>query len=304
MRAPHSRLPNRHSPTRATGNTARPLRKTEPPIQPRHLPGRRRPSTSECACSFDKIIEEGGEGTDAAFIRKADEGAFSKALSRYFAELDRLPEGALIDQFALDPGISSDLTGWLIKPDGTTEKIDLNRPDNGLLRINPERVSPYYIGVVIEELPEILREHLGLPEGTGLLVGQVFKNSPATKHEIRAKDVITKVGGEPLKSQSELVEAIQQAGKDNAEVTIELVSRGKTHQLSIKPARREAPKITSKPFVPDFGHDRYGDSLKRWIEQAQGQPVRQQDLAEIKEQIRANHELLKKILERLETSEE
>jgi len=64
------------------------------------------------------------------------------------------------------------------------------------------------LGVSMYTVTPDIAHSLGLPNATGALVSQVVEGSPADKAGIRSGDVITSVNGQPVKSNSELRNAI------------------------------------------------------------------------------------------------
>jgi S1-C subfamily serine protease len=109
--------------------------------------------------------------------------------------------------------------------------------------IRGEQISHPYIGVQMTNLtPQIAQENnrnpnspITLPEMTGVLVVQVFANTPAAKSGIRWGDVILDVNGQKVASAGELQEIV-----DNSKVGQILqvkVKRGEqTQQLAIRTA--------------------------------------------------------------------
>jgi serine protease Do len=70
------------------------------------------------------------------------------------------------------------------------------------------------LGIEGEEIGGQLGEYFGVPESRGVLVREVTGGSAAEKAGLKAGDVITKVSGKPVRSMSDLREAIRDgAGK-------------------------------------------------------------------------------------------
>jgi len=64
------------------------------------------------------------------------------------------------------------------------------------------------LGVSMYTVTPDIAHSLGLPNAVGALVSQVVEGSPADKAGLRVGDVITSVNGQPVKSNSELRNAI------------------------------------------------------------------------------------------------
>src|SRR5262245_41546523 len=89
-----------------------------------------------------------------------------------------------------------------------------------------------YLGVQIRELEPAVAERLGVPKGAGVLVGEVFENTPAAKAGLKEGDVITALGGQQLKDGRSLQTTVAglPLGKP-VEVTV--VRDGKAKQMPV-----------------------------------------------------------------------
>jgi serine protease Do len=61
-----------------------------------------------------------------------------------------------------------------------------------------------YLGIKIRELAPEVAQRFGLEKNTGVVVGQVFDNSPASKAGLKAGDVITELNGKTIHSGNQL----------------------------------------------------------------------------------------------------
>jgi serine protease Do len=76
----------------------------------------------------------------------------------------------------------------------------------------------YYVGVDIQPLPTGLADYFGAK--SGVLVGNVFPNSPAAVAGLKAADVIQKVNGQPIVTLSDWERAIRVNHGKQVQVTI------------------------------------------------------------------------------------
>jgi serine protease Do len=105
----------------------------------------------------------------------------------------------------------------------------------------------YYVGVDIQPLPTGLADYFGARNG--VLVGNVFSNSPASVAGLKVADVIQKVNGQPIVTLSDWEKAIH-------------ANRGKRVQVTIIRERREltlsmiagVTKGTSELEIPEVHH--------------------------------------------------
>jgi S1-C subfamily serine protease len=109
--------------------------------------------------------------------------------------------------------------------------------------IRGEQISHPYIGVQMTNLtPKIAQENnlnpnspITLPEVTGVLVVQVFANTPAAKSGIRWGDVIVDVDGQPVGSAGEL-QAIVDSSRVGQVLQVKVKRGGQVQQLAIRTA--------------------------------------------------------------------
>ncbi len=89
-----------------------------------------------------------------------------------------------------------------------------------------------YLGVQIRPLEPAVAKRLGVEKGSGVLVGEVFPNTPASKAGLQEGDVITAIGGKALKDGHALqtVVAGLPIGKMAA---LTVVRDGKARDLSV-----------------------------------------------------------------------
>jgi serine protease Do len=103
------------------------------------------------------------------------------------------------------------------------------------------KVERSYLGVKLQPLTEELRKQLGVPNGRGALVNQVFEDTPAGKAGIQEGDVILEFAGKKLADQSELVDTVEQS---------------KPHQAYLALVLRDGQEIkvdiTLEPMPEDF----------------------------------------------------
>lgn len=120
--------------------------------------------------------------------------------------------------------------------------------------------SRYYVGVDIQPLPTGLGDYFGARNG--VLVGNVFSNSPAAAAGLKPADVIQKVNGKPIATLSDWERAMR-------------VNHGKQVQLTIIRDRKEqtlnmvagVTKTSSELDLPDFD----GPEGEALAEQMRGQ---------------------------------
>lgn len=99
-------------------------------------------------------------------------------------------------------------------------------------------MGKYFIGVACSPVPPVLREHLPLDEGVGVMVASVLPDSPAAKAGIEPFDVLVRVADKPIHSAAELTRMIDESGDKDLHVV--LIHEGKEAEVDVKPAQRPA----------------------------------------------------------------
>ena len=149
----------------------------------------------------------------------------------------------------------------IIGPDGKRHEIDLGGPMvgnaaqfefpgfNGI--VTAEQVNNgFMIGVNCEPVSDALRAQLGLDAEAGLLVLNVSNESPAQAAGIEKHDILMFADDRQLSRQSDLVEAVQTAGKEKSEISLTIIRAGKEIGVDVSPVERpESPMIGGMPNI-------------------------------------------------------
>ena len=97
----------------------------------------------------------------------------------------------------------------------------------------------YYLGLSLRPVGDTLRSHLRLEEEQGLVIMSVLEDSSASEAGLEQHDVLTFIDGVKIVGQQMLVDAIQEAGKNDREVELSYIRAGEHAKLSLKPMKRE-----------------------------------------------------------------
>jgi PDZ domain-containing protein len=119
-----------------------------------------------------------------------------------------------------------------------------------------ESKQKYWIGVQLRDVDSALRSHLKLGEGEGLLVGEVFADSPGAKAGLKAHDVIVSAGDKKIAEPGDLIRTVEESG--GKELGLRVIRAGKEEQVKVTPSER--PK-------QEQGKEQKSDSedVRRWI---------------------------------------
>jgi len=107
----------------------------------------------------------------------------------------------------------------------------------------------YYVGVDLQPLPTGLAEYFGVRGGSGMLVGNVFPNSPAAAAGLKAADIIQKVNGQPIVSLTDWERAIR--ANHGKQVTVTLIRDKKEQTLTMVAGTAKTSGLLDIPSVPD-----------------------------------------------------
>jgi serine protease Do len=107
------------------------------------------------------------------------------------------------------------------------------------------------LGIDAENLEGDFGNYFGAPDGEGVLVRNVFGDSPAAKAGLKAGDVITSVNGERIRSVSELREKLG-TNKDGKNVKLGLLRNKAEMSVNVEvpaPAKRQAHHVTERTTI-------------------------------------------------------
>ena len=115
--------------------------------------------------------------------------------------------------------------------------IDRAKPIiSDLERGNNRKVA--YIGISAQDVTPRLVKELDLKIESGALIGEIVKDSPASKADIKVNDVLTQVDGNKISSSADMVSEIR-SKKPGNKVTIKINRNGK--ELSVEVTLEERP---------------------------------------------------------------
>lgn len=113
-----------------------------------------------------------------------------------------------------------------------------------------DRREKGFLGVGYTRVPPLLAYHLGTKPHTGVVVGDVWKDSPAEAAGIRRNDILISIDGETIAGTDNFVQALARK-KAGDPVKIELIQKGEKITADITLATQ--PKELSLGREPSFG---------------------------------------------------
>lgn len=135
--------------------------------------------------------------------------------------------------------------------------------------------SSAFMGVVIDSVPEVLRDYINLPKGVGILLKHVTSGGPAEKAGLKENDILVRFNDQLLVNMKQLSTLIDLAGPGK-EVTVEVIRKGENMTFPLLLEKRnpsgsgKPPQPAQPPEVPDApdGEDDVGaimEGIQQWI---------------------------------------
>lgn len=133
----------------------------------------------------------------------------------------------------------------------------------------PEEGRPF-LGVVLEDVPEFLAEHLKLQPGQGVIINQLVDGGPAAVAGMQKNDVILSVEGRPVGVRLDVI-GITSQHQVGDELKVEAIQGGERKEFTVVLGARPAPRDVQGAYPPgmdmaqrdiDGLPDRHGDMLR------------------------------------------
>lgn len=128
-------------------------------------------------------------------------------------------------------------------PPEARRMLEMAKRERGAAR--PDTDS-WRIGVMVDPVPPLLREHLKLPKGSGVVVDRVVDGGPAAKAGLRTGDLILAAGDKPVGDLESLRNAVTRAGKEGKPLVLRVMKQGKPAMVTIKPPERPKPPVRER----------------------------------------------------------
>ena len=113
--------------------------------------------------------------------------------------------------------------------------------------------KPWRLGLMVEPVDATLRNHLDLPEKSGVIVTQCLDGGPAARAGIKKNDVIVAVNGRPVGSIEPLRDSVEESAKTGKELRLSTLQKGQRRDVVIKPDMPKPPvdrPMADRPGAP------------------------------------------------------
>jgi hypothetical protein len=117
----------------------------------------------------------------------------------------------------------------------------------------------YWIGLAGGAIPadHVLRAHIDIPEGQGLLVASVVPDGPAAKAGIKQHDILLRANDIDLHEMQNVVDLVLSEGEKKGQIALEILRHGERETVYLKPEERPAnapqPQFGGSGFGGGFG---------------------------------------------------
>jgi membrane-associated protease RseP (regulator of RpoE activity) len=125
-----------------------------------------------------------------------------------------------------------------------------------------------FLGLSTAGLPDMVADHLGIEDGSGVIIRTVCPDSPAEKAGLAVNDIILSLGGAPVGDPDAFSEKIR-AHKAGDRLELELIRKGKPDKAEVTLTERPAElnaHLAPEPFLHGLPQDQ-ADRLRGLIEQ-------------------------------------
>jgi membrane-associated protease RseP (regulator of RpoE activity) len=132
-----------------------------------------------------------------------------------------------------------------------------------------------YMGIVIEAVPDVLRDYIELPKGVGLLLVRIAEDGPAAKAGLQDNDILVSFGGQLIINFSQLSTLIDLQGP-GAEVPVKILRKGEEMEFTVileervrrggafvVPGVPEPPEPPEVPDADDVGM--FMEQIEEWL---------------------------------------
>ena len=110
-----------------------------------------------------------------------------------------------------------------------------------------------FLGIVTNEVPEMLADHLDLKPGEGVVVRSLVPDGPAAKAGLEVNDVITRVAGTPVGSPQDMSAQVT-AHKPGDSVALDCIRKGKPTRLDVTLGTKPEEMAAMEPQALDPLH--------------------------------------------------
>jgi membrane-associated protease RseP (regulator of RpoE activity) len=150
---------------------------------------------------------------------------------------------------------------------GMAQQNDANKKTPGSNSPNQTQQKQPFLGVMLEPISPALASHMAgvVPQGEGVVITSVAKDSPAAKAGLKSHDILLSFGGQKIHSPEELVGLVRKQ-KSGDQVEVGYVHSGKVETAKVTIGERPMQQIPENPNVFRFRPD---DRFREMFEESE-----------------------------------
>ena len=156
----------------------------------------------------------------------------------------------------------------------TETEVETRKPKPPEELPKPKMEKRTWMGVATGEVPPVLRQHLDLTEGFGVLIAHVLDDSPASKAGLKAGDVLSKLDDQLLTTPEHLSLLIRSKKKGDT-VRLTYLRKGEETVVQVNLDEKELPRFERlrPPVGPQASpkdwqnwHENFRRQQREWME--------------------------------------
>ena len=164
-------------------------------------------------------------------------------------------------------------------PEGTEKQTD---PREDVRKLEIPKKSDWRVGLILDPVPQVVREHFALGRGEGMRVFQVMNGSPAHRLGLQANDIILSAGDKKIGSVDDLREVVERAGQEGEPLKLTWIHRGDRKSGKLRPEGPQAQEERDK----DDGEDSKRHAMMRRMEaMARRMEIQQREIEVLRDEI-------------------
>jgi len=123
-----------------------------------------------------------------------------------------------------------------------------------------KKVPVTYLGVETSDVPHVVSEQLGLPNGFGLVVDYVVPDGPAAAAGVQQNDILKMLNDQILTEPDQLSKLVR-SFSEGTTVTLTVLRKGKEEKIGVKLSKKEVPERSEfgRGHRPHFNFNFNGD---------------------------------------------
>lgn len=142
--------------------------------------------------------------------------------------------------------------------------------------------SDWRIGLILDPVPQVVREHFALGRGEGMRVFQVMNGSPAHRLGLQVNDIILAAGDKKIGSVEDLKEVVERAGQEGDPLKLTWIHRGERKSGKLRP---EGPPRQGERADDEEENSKRHAMMKRMEAMARRMEVQQREIEALRGEI-------------------